>query len=107
MFGAVRLRKLGERHGQADTWDSLGYIRHRLGQHPQAKDCYQQALDLYRETGDRLGAAQTLNRLGDTHQASGDPAAARLAWKNALTILDDLNHQDTAAVRRKCEPAAW
>ena len=42
-----------------------------------------------------------LTHLGDTHHAAGDPDAARDAWQQALTILDDLDHPDAAQVRAK------
>jgi hypothetical protein len=70
--------------------------------HPQCwRKCYQQALTLFRDLGDRYDEAATLTNLGDTHHAAGNPDAARDAWQHALTILDDLDHPDADQVRTK------
>jgi hypothetical protein len=59
------------------------------------------ALRLYRDLTDRYYESDTLTHLGDTHLAVGDPDAARAAWRQALTILDDLDHPDAQNVRAK------
>src|SRR5262249_4440139 len=97
----LRLQELGDSRGQADTWDSLGYAHHHLGHHTEAVSCYQHALDLYRDHGDRYEEAVTLIRLGDTHQRAGTPAAAREAWRPAMTTLDDLHHPDADKARTR------
>jgi tetratricopeptide (TPR) repeat protein len=95
------LQKLGDREGEAATWDSLGYVHHELGDFTQAAYSYEHAYNLYREIGNRYEEADTLTHLGDTHQAAGDLSAARDAWQQALTILADLKHPDTAVLRAK------
>jgi tetratricopeptide (TPR) repeat protein len=95
------LRQLGNRHGEACVWDSLGYAQHHLGQPEEAVTCYGRALDLYRREGDRYHEADTLTHLGDTHQATGDRAAAQRAFEAAAAILDDLDHPDAGPVRAK------
>jgi tetratricopeptide (TPR) repeat protein len=90
------LRDLGDRFGEAGTWNSLGYAHHHRGRHAQAITCYQHALDLYRAFGDRYFEAHTLSR-----HAAGHLHAARDAWQEALTILDDLDHPDAEQVRAK------
>jgi len=42
-----------------------------------------------------------LTHLGDTHHATGSPQAARQAWQQALSILDDLNHADADNLRTR------
>jgi hypothetical protein len=54
-----------------------------------------------RDLGYRYGEAFTLTNLGDTHHAAGHPHAARTAWQQALTILDQLDHPDAEQVRTK------
>ena len=93
--------ELGNRDGQASTWDSLGYIHHQLGRHTEAIACYQHGLDLIRILGDRYNEAGILTHLGDTHHSAGHPDAARTAWRQALTILEDLDHPDADTVRAK------
>jgi tetratricopeptide (TPR) repeat protein len=94
-------QQLGDRDGQADTWDSLGYAHHHLGHHAQAVDCYQHAVTLRHNLGMRYSEATALTRLGDAHHAAGQPEAARATWTDALSILADLDHPDTEAVRAK------
>jgi tetratricopeptide (TPR) repeat protein len=67
----------------------------------QAITSYQHALDLARDLGDGYHEADTLTHLGDTHHATGNLQAARDAWQQALTILDDLDHPDAGQVRTK------
>lgn len=85
--------------GEAATWDSLGYAHHQLGQHDQARDCYQHALPMFHDLGDRFEEADVLTHLGDSCRAAGDVEAAADAWRRALAILDDLGHPDAVDVR--------
>ncbi|HEU4426487.1 MAG TPA: tetratricopeptide repeat protein, partial [Pilimelia sp.] len=74
---------------------------HHLGRHEQAVVAYRQALDLYRQQGNRYGEAETLIHLGDTYQVLGDHDAVQTAWLTALSILDKLDHPDADHVRTK------
>lgn len=65
-----------------------------------AEDCYERSVTLARKLN-HYREADTLTRLGDSHQAAGDLAAARAAWHRALSILTDLNHPDADNVRAK------
>jgi tetratricopeptide (TPR) repeat protein len=94
-------QELADPTGQANTWDSVGYIHHHRGDHVQAVTCYRRAVDLFQGIGDRYQEADTLTRLGDTHRAAGNSDAARDAWQQALTILDQLDHPDADQVRAK------
>ena len=94
-------RKLGDRFGQAETWDSLGYANLRLGRHAAAISCYQTAVALYQRFDDRYNAADSTASLGDAHYAAGDLAAARTAWRHAAHSLDLLRHPDADKVRAK------
>jgi tetratricopeptide (TPR) repeat protein len=95
------LQEIGDRHGQADTWDSLGHAHYQLGDHLAATAYNQIAADLYRELGDFYQEADALNRLGDTHRASGADRSARVSWSSALAILTKLGHPDAARLRTK------
>jgi len=94
-------REIGDRFGQAETYDSLGYAHRHLGQLQEATTAYQQALTLYREFGDRYNEADTLAYLGDVHRTSGDLENARIAWQRALEILEQVDHADADRVRAK------
>jgi hypothetical protein len=56
---------------------------------------------VHRDLGDRYLEATTLTHLGETHHVTGNPAAARTAWQQALRILEELGHPDTEQVRGK------
>jgi tetratricopeptide (TPR) repeat protein len=86
---------------EAATLDSLGYAHHHLGDHAESIACYQRALDLYREVGDRWGQAETLGHTGDVHHAAGHRQQACQAWEEALAILEDLQHPDAGQIRAK------
>jgi DNA-binding SARP family transcriptional activator/Tfp pilus assembly protein PilF len=86
---------------EAGTWDSLGYAHLHLDDHAEAAACYRRALDLFRQAGDVLGVAETLGHIGDAHHAAGQADEARVAWQEALAILDELHHPGFGQVRAK------
>ena len=45
--------------------------------------------------------AITLSHLGDHHRQRGDLEVARAVWREAVTILDDLDPAEAAAVRKR------
>lgn len=92
------LRAVGDHQGEADTWDSLGYAHHHLGDHQQAITCYRQAVELCTIGGDRYAAACSFDRLGETYLAAANLPAAQDAWRNALTILRQLDHPDAQRI---------
>src|SRR6266567_1979047 len=98
-------QELGDAHGPAATssWDSLGYAYYQLGDYVQAASCFQEAVRLFGEFGDRHGQASALAHLGDARFAAGYLKAAREAWQQALYILDDLRHSDAEPVRTKLQ----
>ena len=77
-------------------WDSLGYAEHHIGNLGDAAVCYQRALSLHREAGDRFTEAEALAHLGQTYQAAGNLTQARHVWRQALAIFDDLRSHDAA-----------
>jgi DNA-binding SARP family transcriptional activator/tetratricopeptide (TPR) repeat protein len=92
-------QELGVRFGEADAWDSIAYAHQRLGHYSQAIDCYKRAQRLH--SGNRYRYARHTGRLGDAYQETGNTAAAKDAWQQALAILDELHHADAAQVRAK------
>jgi DNA-binding SARP family transcriptional activator len=94
-------QQLGDRHGLATAWESLGYAHHHLGQHADAVDCYWHAVALFHDAGHRHYEAVTLIHLGDTHLAAGHRGAARAAWSRSLRILDGLDGPGAEQVRAK------
>lgn len=96
-------QEAGYRGIEPYAWDTLGFAEHHLGNFGEAAACYQRSLDIFREFGDRPSEADILTHLGDTHQATGDLPGAREAWRQALAILEDLQHPDADQVRAKLD----
>jgi tetratricopeptide (TPR) repeat protein len=87
-----------DRHGEADTLDGLGYVHHRLGNHRQARQFYQEALAMWREQQNAFYEADTLLHLGDVLSADGDTPSAENLWRQALAILEKIGHPEVTAV---------
>jgi len=96
-------QEVGDRYGEAASWDSLGYAHHCLGRSDEALDCYRQALKLHRTVGHRYDEAYVLVHIGETHAATGADHLATEAWESALTILGELDHPDADALRARLE----
>jgi tetratricopeptide (TPR) repeat protein/transcriptional regulator with XRE-family HTH domain len=94
-------RDHGDRSHLAATLDSLGYAEHHLGCLSTAIDCYTEALGIVRELGERFPETEILSHLGDTRLAAGQPQEAAADWRQALKILADLEHPNTARIRAK------
>lgn len=98
--------ELGHKMAEGHTWDSLGYIHHRIGQPEQALACYRKAVDILHQLGDLYDESRALTHLGDALHETGDLAAARRAWQDALVILDDLDHPECDQLRVKIGQAS-
>ena len=100
-------RSIGYSPGEAGTWDTLGVVWQRLGDHASAVTCFLNAVTLDREMGNRYDLAMVLAHLGDTYASTGDRVGARHAWEESVTILDGLHHPSAGEVRsRLAAPAA-
>jgi tetratricopeptide (TPR) repeat protein len=97
-------QELGHRESQAATLDSLGFVYRQTGDYAQASTCYERAIDMCRELSDRYNEAGALNGLGDTCHKAGDPDAAHRAWRQALAILESIDHPDAGDIRTKLHP---
>jgi tetratricopeptide (TPR) repeat protein len=85
-------RDVGDRSGEAVTWNSVGWARHHLGDQAAATACIERALELSCELGDRYTQAEIPDHLGDARRAVGHPRAAADAYHEAPVILNELNH---------------
>lgn len=95
--------EMDDQFGQAHTADSFGHIHEQTGDHAQALAWYEQALNLHQAVGSRYNQSNTLDRIGDTRNAMGATRAARDAWRQALAILDELDHADADRLRAKLQ----
>jgi DNA-binding SARP family transcriptional activator len=92
-------RWLDNQAGQGTTLDSLGYIHHGLGDRAKAIEYYQLSLGLRRALHDQYDVTRTLVHLGQVLDDDGQPEPAREMWRQALAILEDLEHPDAEQVR--------
>ena len=94
-------RAIGYSPGEAGTWDTLGVVHQRLGDHASAVTCFRNAITLDREMGNRYDLAMVLLHLGDTYALTGDGDGAREAWEESVLILEELHHPATGEVRSR------
>ena len=91
----------GARVLEADTWDTLGFAYHHLGDIGQALRWYRRAQATFTELGERYSLARTLMRLGDVHLTNGVSDTAREHWAESLEILTILGHSSASEVRER------
>ena len=94
-------RSIGYSPGEAGTWDTLGVVWQRLGEHASAVTCFLNAITLDREMGNRYDLAMVLLHLGDSYALTGDGVGARAAWEESVMILEVLHHPSTGEVRSR------
>ncbi|MFG3439500.1 BTAD domain-containing putative transcriptional regulator [Nonomuraea sp. NPDC047897] len=100
-------RRHHDRGGEAATLDSLGLLAFRRGDHERALEYYGQCLDLRRGTGNAFQSADTLVGLGDAHDAAGNDAEARAAWRDALALYGSQHRlAEIERVEKKLELSA-
>jgi len=87
----------------AIAWDNLGSLHFALNDAQHGTHCYQQAIGLYRRLGDRYTEADTHANLSEAHHRHGNHDAARLARRQALAVLDDLDPVAAAPVRARLQ----
>jgi tetratricopeptide (TPR) repeat protein len=98
---ALALHPPADRMGLSRTWHTLGYVHHRLGDLVRAVACYEKALRLAEDCGDRYNEARFCLDLGDAHDESGDLAGARSAWERALAGFEGLGHAQAEDARTR------
>jgi tetratricopeptide (TPR) repeat protein len=79
---------------------SLGELHRHRREWRAATGCLAEAAARFGDRNARWLRAQALRRLGATHQAAGDPAAARAAWQQALALLVAMESTEADQVRR-------
>ncbi len=93
--------EIADRFGLVDTLDSIARAHACMARYDEATACYQQARQLCREFDDRYDEAQILVHLGDMSLAADDLDSAVAAWRDAVTIFDDLDLPEAANLRAK------
>ena len=78
--------RAGDVAGQGDALNDLGAARYMAEEYPAAIAALEQALGIYRDTGNRIGTANALNHLGSVRKVLGDLPGAARAHEQALRI---------------------
>ncbi|MFD1277739.1 tetratricopeptide repeat protein [Streptomyces kaempferi] len=94
-------QETGDPNGEAAAWDSLGVTHHRLGHHERALSSFRHALELYRRIRDSYLEADTLVHIADTRLAMGRADSAGRTLRQALGILEHIDHPAAEGVRTK------
>jgi tetratricopeptide (TPR) repeat protein len=81
---------LGNFIARADALNDLGVARQLSGDYRGAKEVLDQALEIFRERGVRLGLANVLANLGLIPRMAGDYPRAKVILEQALHIYQDL-----------------
>ncbi len=84
--------RCGDRLGQAHAHHLLGHAHSLLLDHDAAEQNVRQALDQFREIGDRAGEAAALNGLAITLEQRGRCAEALALALDGLRVLRDAGH---------------
>jgi hypothetical protein len=66
-------------------------------------ECYNRALERFREVGYKTEEAEVLTHLGETLYVLGDVEHCREAWSQAADIFDEIERPESAALRAKLE----
>jgi DNA-binding SARP family transcriptional activator len=91
----------GDLNGQGMCHELLAQSYHAGGEYERSLAHRREAIELYRQSSWRTNLAECYVDLGDTALASGDAAAARAAWEEALALLDRLPPSQTAEVEAR------
>ncbi|MGW3782966.1 tetratricopeptide repeat protein [Micromonospora chokoriensis] len=81
----------------AGAFYDLGWVQSTTGHPRQALLSYEQALNLYRETGHRGNEAATLTNIGGVYNRLGDRERALAYYEQALPIAREVGHRGNEA----------
>jgi tetratricopeptide (TPR) repeat protein len=85
----------------ASTWDTLGCIHHRIGDHARAVAAYKMSIELYSGLLDPYQNGMAYLRLGDVHAHVGAFGDAHAAWTQALAVFEELGLPITGEIRAR------
>lgn len=82
-------RATGDRVGQADALNKIGWLAAQLGEYQQALSCCEQALSLLRDLDRRYELAYVLDSLGYIHVLAGDQSRAIGCYRQAIGLFGE------------------
>jgi serine/threonine protein kinase/tetratricopeptide (TPR) repeat protein len=83
----------GRRHARANGLRLLGVAHETSGRFEKADECFEQSLELLRETGDRRNVGFMLNNLGVISHLEGDYETAVTRYTEALAIFREIGER--------------
>ncbi|MBC1197201.1 tetratricopeptide repeat protein [Microcystis aeruginosa BLCCF158] len=83
-------REIGDRGGEAKSYDNLGIVYYSLGEYEKAIEFHQQSLAIEREIGDRGGEAYSYNNLGNVYYSLGEYQKAIEFHQQSLAIFREI-----------------
>ena len=102
----IIFRESDNKSNEAYALRALGLVYLDLRQFEPALDHFRQALEIYVDLDDQRQRAEVLNDIGETRHRTGDLAAARDSWHEALVILDELGSPQADELRARLEALA-
>jgi (p)ppGpp synthase/HD superfamily hydrolase len=84
------LLEIGDRKGEANSYNNLGAVYYSLGKYQKAIKFHQQSLAITREIGDRKGEANSYNNLGAVYYSLGKYQKAIRFHKKSLAITREI-----------------
>ncbi len=88
-----RYRKLDDREGYANTLNEAGIISQYLAQHAESRACFEQALTIFRETGNRLRLPTVMTNFGNLQYSRGRYSQAFALYEEANSIWEQQGYQ--------------
>jgi predicted ATPase/DNA-binding CsgD family transcriptional regulator len=93
---------------RAKALAGAGVLTHYQNDYDRAAELFEQALELYRSSGDRLGTASALSGLAMVVGRHRDPTAARAMYQDALVIARELEDgQEIAFLLERLGTVLW
>jgi tetratricopeptide (TPR) repeat protein len=88
-------REIGDRSVEVFMVGDLGDVASNMGDYPQARARYEEALAIARQLGDRHREGFWLRHLGEAASNMGDYPQAKARYEEALAIASELGKQDS------------
>jgi DNA-binding SARP family transcriptional activator/tetratricopeptide (TPR) repeat protein len=91
--------ELGDSYERVIALRGMGDSHHGRGRHDEALELYQQALHLAREIGEPYQEGKVLEGIGETVLQTLGPGAARICWRQALDVYQQLDVPEGGTVQ--------
>ena len=80
------VKNIAKKRGGGDAYFKLGNTYEAHGDFPNAIECYEKSLNLYRQTGNRDGEGKAYYNLGIAYKSHGDFPKAIECYENSLIL---------------------